>query len=360
MVKVKREACLLNPLEIVPCSKKFRVIGVINPAAIRLPNKDILIYARVIERLIVNQDKLHYFSPRFSGKKKCKITLDKYSKKKVKSATELDISFGDGTKRLTFISHLRKILLGPDGFTIKKISQEPDFYGTETDGSLGIEDPRIVFFEDKYLMTYVSLAQESNISTSYATSHDLNNWKREGIIFREQNKDVVIIPEKIRGKYYAINRPEGSFQFSSPDMVIAESTDLNHWGEPTALSLGKRKGWDDGRVGAGPPPIKTKKGWLLIYHGVTEKNKRTIYQAGAALLDLANPRKVLAKTEKPIIIPEEDYEKGELEKKDVVFPTGLVLHENKEDILVYSGGGDVNTTVKQISLKEIMKEMKRI
>jgi predicted GH43/DUF377 family glycosyl hydrolase len=360
MIKIKREACLVTPLHIVPSLKEFRVLGAINPAAVRLPNRDILLYVRVIERLITNEDEKHYFSPRFVGSRECKIKNDVFLKRKVKSVSELDFLFNDGTKRLVFISHFRKVILAPDGFTVKKIDKKPTFFGLKNDGELAVEDPRITLLEDgRYLMTYVTLARERNVSTSYATSRDLKHWKREGIIFREQNKDVVIFPEKIKGKYFAINRPEGSFQFTNPDMCIAESADLNHWGKQTEFGFRKKKRWDSGRVGAGPPPIKTKKGWLLIYHGVIEKDKRVVYAVGSALLDLTNPRKMLAKTNKPMILPSKDYEKGDLEKKEVVFPTGLVLHENGEDVLIYSGGGDVNTTVKQVSLKEIMRAMKR-
>ncbi len=360
MIKPKKEACLITPEDILPTSRDYRVIGAFNPAAVRQKDRDIMLLIRVAEKLIQDEDKLHYFSPRMVGKRKHKRILDKFTKKNVKSKGDLDFVFKDGTKRLTFISHFRRIILSPDGLTIKHIEQKPSFFGIAKDGELGIEDPRITPLGNKYLMTYVALSRAGNISTSYAVSKDLRKWKREGIIFSEQNKDVVIFPEKISGKYYAINRPEGTFQFSSPHMWMVESENFNHWDEPFSLILDNKGGWDAGRVGAGPPPIKTSKGWLLFYHGVIEKNKRETYSAGAALLDLRNPRKVIAKTKRPIILPTQDYEKGTIEKKDVVFPTGIVMHENNEDILIFSGGGDLNTTVKQFSLKEIMRCMRRV
>lgn len=360
MIRPKKEACLLTPEHIVPTSKDYRVIGVFNPAAVRQKDGSIMLLVRVTEKLIVDEDKTHYYSPRMTGKNEHKRVIDKFSKKKVMMKGELDFVFHDGTKRLTFISHFRKVILSPDGFTVNHIEQKPTFYGTAKDGELGIEDPRITVMGNKYVMSYVALSRLGNVSSSYAVSKDLHNWKREGIIFNEQNKDVVIFPEKIKGKYYALNRPEGSFEFSSPHMWMVESENFSHWDDPAPLMLSSGEKWDAGRVGAGPPPLKTNKGWLLIYHGVIEKKKRATYLAGAALLDLYNPRKIIAKSKKPIILPTQDYEKGTLEHKDVVFPTGLVPHLNGEDILLFCGGGDLNTTVKQFALKDIMKSLRKV
>ena len=84
------------------------------------------------------------------------------------------------------------------------------------------------------------------------------------------------------------------------------------------------------------------------------------YSVGAALLDLINPEKVIAKSKNPIIVPKKDYERGTFENKRVVFPTGLVVDENGKDLLIFSGGGDVVTTVKKVSLNEIMKSLKKV
>lgn len=262
------------------------------------------------------------------------------------------------------------------GFRIKSIDQKPSFYGLEWDGELGIEDPRITKINDLYIMTYVSLSVKENIATSYAISNDCIKWYRRGIIFREQNKDVVIFPEQIRKDYVAIDRPEGNFEFSPPHMRISYSNDLEHWSGPHSLTLTEKFfRWDSGRVGAGPPPIKTDLGWLLLYHGVIEhggniilKKLRKIfnieprlkYVVGALLLELQNPQKILAKAPKPIIWPKQPYEKGTFENKDVVFPTGVVLDKNEKDLLIYSGGGDIVTSVKRISIEGIISELRNI
>ena len=224
-------------------------------------------------------------------------------------------------------------------------------------------------------MTYVTLEINSNISTSIAVSNDCKSWYRRGIIFEEQNKDVALFPELVNKEYIALNRPEGSFEFSSPHIWMSCSKDLENWGHPAPLVLSKSGEWDHDKVGAGPPPIKTKEGWLLFYHGVKENNrldnsifgkikrffgkkeKRISYNVGAALLDLKNPRKIIAKTKNPIITPRKDYEKGTFENKNVVFPTGIVSDLDNKYILLFSGGGDVVTSVKKIELKKVFDEM---
>jgi len=382
MIKIKKDLVLIRPRHTPPTSQKLEVIGTINPGAARLPNGDIVLYVRVMEKLIQDEDEKHYFSPRMVGKHEFNMVLDKFKKEEIIQKNKLDIVFKDYTKRLNFISHIKKIILDSSGMKVKRIEQEPIIYGLFWDGELGIEDPRITKMKDHYLMTYVSLAQETNVSTSMAISNDCENWYRRGLIFREQNKDVVLFPETINKRYVAINRPEGSFEFTSPHMWMSFSTDLRLWGHSRSIILGKRGEWNCGRVGAGPPPLKTEKGWLLFYHSVLqkeidgdnslmnklkklfgkeiEKENRYSYVVGAALFDLDNPRKILAKTKEPIILPKKSYERGVLENKDVVFPTGLVEDLNGKDLLLYSGGGDVVTSVKKISLGEVFDRLEKV
>jgi beta-1,2-mannobiose phosphorylase / 1,2-beta-oligomannan phosphorylase len=222
-------------------------------------------------------------------------------------------------------------------------------------------------------MTYVTLSEQGNISTAYAISKDCINWERKGIIFKTQDKDCVVFPEKIRNKYYAFNRPEGNFEFSPPHIWISSSKDLQFWGKSTPIKLSEKEEWDYTRVGAGPPPIKTEKGWLLFYHGVTTKkmhgtfferyfnfsDNSNIYSVGCALFDLQKPGKLIAKSINPIIVPRKTYErKGYV--NNVIFPTGLVADLDKKSLLVFSGAGDSVVTVKKILLKDVLKTLTKI
>jgi predicted GH43/DUF377 family glycosyl hydrolase len=382
MVKVKKEKVLIRPEDVQPMSRKFKVLGTLNPSAVRLGNGKILLYVRVIEKLKKDESENYYYSPRFAGKDKLDIKIDKYPKKKVHHKDELTIEFKDRTKRLTYLSSLRRAYLDESGFNIEKIEKKPGFYGLKWDGELGIEDSRITKIGNLYVMAYVALSRQGNVSTSYAISNDCVKWLRRGIIFNEQNKDVVLFPERVKEKYVAFERPEGTFQFSMPHMWISFSKDLEHWGDGKPIKLSKRGEWDAGRVGAGPPPIKTDKGWLLIYHGVREEVKKIkvqekkffslikeeheeeetniSYLVGAALFDLKNPRKLTAKTKKPFLVPDKKHETGTFEDKKVIFPTGAVFDENRKHLLLYSGAGDRVTTVKKILFQDIMKELKKV
>jgi len=359
-MKIEKEALLITPDMIKPSSKKLKVIGTINPAAIRGEDGNIILYVRVIEKLKVLEDNKYFFSPRMVGKKEYKLKIDRFNKKDVVSNSDFDIIFKDNMKRLTFVSHLRRVVLHKSGFKILSIDKKPSFYGVSSDSELGVEDPRIVKLENKYVMTYVSLSRKENISTSIAFSKDLKNWGRKGIIFGEQDKDVVIFPERIGEKYVAFDRPESNFEFTPPHIWVAYSDDLLCWGGLKSIDLLKKGDKDYGRIGPGCPPIKTDKGWLLIYHTVSEDNTPFYaYSSSAALFDLKNPEKLLSMSE-PIFLPKADYELKLYQQKRIVFPTGSVIDNDNKSLLVYSGGGDVVTSVRKVSLKEIMSSLKKL
>ena len=147
MVKIKKDKLLLVPEDFKPSSNKFEVLGVLNPAAVRLKDKRILLYIRVIERLKKTKDANYFYVPRFVGKDKFKIKIDKFPKSKVVDQDKIAIIFKNGTKRLTFISHLRRVFLDKKGLNILKIEQRPSFYGINNGAELGVEDPRITFMD---------------------------------------------------------------------------------------------------------------------------------------------------------------------------------------------------------------------
>jgi beta-1,2-mannobiose phosphorylase / 1,2-beta-oligomannan phosphorylase len=382
MVKVKKDCVIIKPEDIKPSSPFLEIIGTFNPGVSRLSNGNIIMYVRVWEKLKQTEDSRYYFSPRMSGSEKFKLVIDKFEKKTAVNHSEYDIQFKDGTKRLTFISHFRKVILDKTGFKVKHIDEKPSFYGLLWDGELGVEDPRITKIGDLYVMTYVTLSRTENVSTSYAVSNDCIKWLRRGVIFSEQNKDVVMFPEQVNDEYVAIERPEGSFEFSPPHMWLTFSKDMELWGRAHPIIISKKNEWDSGKVGAGAPPIKTDKGWLLIYHGIMfakrkriienliDKmdldecmygkitNKDTIYCAGAALFDLNDPKKLISKSKVPILFPVKKHEVADFGNLRVIFPTGLLMDENGQDILIFSGAGDKVTSVKKISLDKIFRKLR--
>ncbi|MFH1327193.1 MAG: hypothetical protein ABIH59_03645 [archaeon] len=373
MVTIKKDKLLLAPKDIIPSSSKFEVLGVLNPAATRLKDGRIILYIRVIERLKKRKDEKYFYVPRYVGKNKFQIKIDKFSKKQVIGEDEIAIIFKNNIKRLTFISHFRKVYLDKSGLNILKIEQKPGFFGIKDDSEFGVEDPRITKIKDMYYMTYVGLSKREGISTYLASSKDAIKWERKGIIFGEQDKDVVLFPEKIKGSYVAFDRPEGNFEFSTPHIWIAYSKDLIHWGRLKAVQLSP-KHKDFSRSGAGPPPIKTDKGWLQIFHAVTNiqpkgfwteikkvfgydlSSSPDIYAVWAALLDNKDPKKLISRSHIPVIIPKKKYEIS-FEGKKVIFPTGII--KDGKYVLLYSGAGDIHVTVKKIKIKDILNSLEK-
>ena len=204
----------------------------------------------------------------------------------------------------------------------------------------GVEDPRITRIGDTFYMVYTAYS-EHGTHVSLAASSNLIAWERLGVILPgEDNKDAALFPEKIDGRYCLLHR-------RPPEIWLAYSADLLHWTDHRVIMRPRPKTWEHLKIGIAGPPEKTPYGWLLIYHGV-DANK--VYRLGIALLDLANPSKVIRRQEEPILEPEEEWElHGDV--PNVVFSCGQVLTD--EALYVYYGGADrvigvATTTQKQV------------
>lgn len=348
-----KEKLLLKPENFKPFFPGWKIEGVFNPASIRDKSGKIILFARVSERFV--SDNFLQYPVAIPGKKFSFKIEEIKSNEFLKQEGNMLLK-KNHTYKLSNISHFRKITLDKTGFNIEKIEPEPVFYPTEAYEEFGVEDPRIVKINKDYLMTYASISSKNQISTSLAISNDLKKWKKLGIIFSHENKDVVLFPEKINGKYVALIRPVGSFNFSNPSIWISYSKDLKFWGNEKCIITPRNNSWEEKRIGSGPPPIKTKKGWLLTYHGVKEKT----YSAGAVLFDLKNPEKILARTpkNKPLFYPDKDYEKAGF-INNVIFPTGIVEDMDKKSVLIYSGTADKYISVKRVLIKDIINSLEK-
>ena len=211
----------------------------------------------------------------------------------------------------------------------------------ETD-SRGVEDPRIIESEGVFYMTYTAYGREFHIQgdSSYhrggvlpmiARSQNLITWERMGPIERGQdNKDHVLFPRRIKGRYVALHRRR-------PQVWIAYSDDLMTWPqEKMAPIYGPRdgNGWDSKTVGSNGVPIETEDGWLLVNHGY---GPDIVYHFGVILLDLDDPTQVIRRPKEPIFWPEEIWElKGD--KPDVVFSNANPVVDGC--VYVYYGAAD--------------------
>ena len=169
----------------------------------------------------------------------------------------------DGLVRLTFTSHLRVVRCG-DGRAVQEVTGVT-FRPQEEVEEFGVEDPRITPLDGRFYFTYVAVSRHGP-ATALACTTDFRTFERHGVIFCPENKDVVLFPERIGGTYAALHRPVCGTPFTRPEMWVARSPDLIHWGTHAPLGVSGGE-WQSGRVGAGPPPVRVPGGWLAIYHG---------------------------------------------------------------------------------------------
>ena len=295
---------------------------------------------------------------------------------------------------------------------------EPVMKPTKSYESEGIEDPRVTKIGNLYYMLYTAF-DGHDARIAYATSKDLKKWEKKGIIspnisvkearslvkikkYRDKwkkqeiygsrdalwDKDAVLFPKKINGYFVMLHR-------FLPDIQIVKFKNFselkkdNFWRDYISnlsegrddVSLYRRYDWEGEHIGAGAVPIETKKGWLLIYHGVNLRktgffaqmksqawysfsgifhmlrNRRLplVYHAGAALLDLNKPEIEITRLKKPLFSPNYPWEK-EGDVNDVVFPEGISVEGNT--LKIYYGCADTQIGLAEINLKELLSRLK--
>ncbi|WP_057915542.1 glycoside hydrolase family 130 protein [Peribacillus muralis] len=340
---------LVTPAHIKPHRPDFEVIGAFNAGVVKYKD-EIIMLLRVAERPIGEDQKIVKAPIYNSQTKELEIfELQLNDPAFDFSDPRVIREKGDkqGFKYLTSFSYLR-IARSTDGHQFT-IDDNPFVYPSNELETFGIEDPRITQIEDNYYI-YFSAVSPVGVGESMVSTKDFVTTVHHGMIFAPENKDVLIFPEKINGKYYALHRPVPK-SVGEPEIWIAESTNVLHWGNHKHL-LGLRKGmWDSARIGGGAVPIKTERGWLELYHGATTDHR---YCMGAVLLDLENPTKVIARSEKPILEPEEDYE-VEGFFGNVVFSCGAVIEG--DIVKMFYGVADTSMACAELSLQEILDSL---
>jgi len=249
----------------------------------------------------------------------------------------------------------------PDGFHFDIRSTEPVMEPDLSDPyeRLGCEDPRVTLIDGTFYVTYTaaSVYPASHPATlgsngapwrvrvALASSKDFKTFEQHGVIIPDaDSKNAVLFPEKINSRYVLLHR-------ILPDLWICESDDLLHWDNHYALIQPRAGSWDCSKVGAGAPPIKTGLGWLEFYHGVSDGG---VYGLGVLLMDLADPRRILYRSDSPILTPDCDFEiNGEV--PNVVFTCGAV--EKDGQYLVYYGCADRAIGVAMIDRDELHSEI---
>jgi len=275
------------------------------------------------------------------------------------------------------------LAVSSDGLRFDRASDRPVFSPSADNWDGGcVEDPRIVKFGAWYFVTYASrpfppgqywrpddagarlpegmapefpwLLRENATSTGLAMTKDFRSWIRAGRITdpRVDDRDVILFPEKIDGRFAMLHRPMNwtgpEYGTEYPAIWIAFSDDLLDWSD-SRLLVRADLAWENNKIGGNTPPIKTKYGWLTLYHAVGADRH---YRIGALVLDLDDPTRVLGRTIHWILQPEEWYETSGF-YPGCVFPCGTVVIG--DTLYVYYGGADKYIGVATCSVEKLVR-----
>jgi predicted GH43/DUF377 family glycosyl hydrolase len=211
-------------------------------------------------------------------------------------------------------------------------------------------DPRICEVEGQYYVTHNCHTDYGCQVGLYKVDKRFEKWDWLGLITWPDNRNVVIFPEKIQGKYWRLDRPNVP---GAMHIYTGQSPDLIHWGVPRCIVKTRNPTrWAQTKIGPGGPPIKTKEGWLCIIHGVRPQCNDSVYQLGVMLLDLHDPNKVIGVSKRAILAPETTYELiGQT--PSCVFTCGSIL-EDDGTVRIYYGAADTVQCLAMASLDDLL------
>jgi beta-1,4-mannooligosaccharide/beta-1,4-mannosyl-N-acetylglucosamine phosphorylase len=216
-------------------------------------------------------------------------------------------------------------------------------------------DPRVCWIEDRYYVTWCNGYHGPTIGVAY--TYDFKKFYQRENAFLPYNRNGVMFPRKINGKFAMLSRPSDTGHTAFGDIFYSESPDMTYWGKHRHV-MSKAEGWQSTKIGAGPVPIETSEGWLLIYHGVLTSCNGYVYSAGAAILDINEPWKVLYRSRPYIISPQTIYEcAGDV--PNVVFPCAALVDADTGRIAIYYGAADTVTGIAFAYVDELIDYLKK-
>jgi len=254
-----------------------------------------------------------------------------------------------------------------NGIDFKVEDKIVDFKGMEKikEKIYHIYDARISHIEGTYYIMF-AMDMDAGCQLGLGKTNDFKNFEFLGITSNEDIRNGVLFPEKVNGNYLRMDRPNRSRHdngtTSGSTIWLSKSNDLLNWEPVAPLIDGRFHYWDE-FIGSGPPPVKTRKGWLHIYHGVAGHfGSSNIYQGGVMLLDLNDPTKVISRSWCNILEPREIYElAGQV--PNVVFPSGMIVMEydaegfalHDSEVYVYYGAADTCVGLAVTTINELLE-----
>jgi predicted GH43/DUF377 family glycosyl hydrolase len=313
------------------------VLGAFNPGLCRLPNGNLVLFVRVAEALKtpVHDGAAHMIRWTSAG-----YVLDAYP------VAELDLSDPRTfklrthffpTMGLTSLSWILPVEVSPDGLEVRRVHYDKAIAPSAPYQEYGIEDARVSLIDGIYYMTVCGVGAERHATSLYTSGNGLD-FELRGLVLDHQNKDMLYFEGKIGGQFWSLTRPLGAIYFlyppdspfhAGPSINLATSPDGLHWKPHEAPFIRPRKDRASAlKVGGGAQPIRTPKGWLILYHGVEPQSVVGVYRTFWALADLENPARLLRHEDRtPLLECNPRLSQHMADKRyvyDVVFTTGIV------------------------------------
>ncbi len=342
-------------------TQKTHVLGAFNPGLCRLPNGNLLMMVRVAEALS---------EPATGGKMHCirwdaerGFVCDGWPLAEVASDDPRKFrirAYGFPVYALTSLSWLLPVELNADGSAIGRVHYDKSISPQSPGQEYGIEDARISTIAGRYYMTTCCVSAGRHSTMLYVSDNGLD-WRNLGVVLDHQNKDMLLFEGKIGLAYGALTRPLGECYFASEPLSpwhagaaiqMAFSPDLLHW-KPAdkAFLRARRLSPSNVKIGGGTPPVLTRDGWLILYHGVENRGEVGIYRTFWALLDAADPLHILRLEDgDPLLEANPALTlpiRHQLYLNGVVFTTGIAEHG--EDFIIASGEADLACRITRIA-----------
>ncbi len=336
MIKVKKHGIILKPTR-----NDFEAKSVFNPGVLQEGNTVHLVYRAMSKDFVSSFGYARLSGPTKIVERMKKPIYTPILQSESKGIEDPCLVKINNTIYMTYVAHDGKnaVIGYMFGKNILKLKRG------------GIISPRISYSKLSELFGYSRLKDDYYLFAAFYEKYNDDNilvWEKDGVLF----------PEKFNGRFLLLHRilPDIQMIYFNKFSQLKTKT---YW-EKYLRQLDKyvvmegKYGFEARHIGAGAPPIKTKDGWLMIYHGVEPQNKGRIYRANAALLDLKNPRKLIARLPYPLFSPEKNYEtRGHV--NNVVFPTGTALFG--ERLYIYYGTSDSYTAVASVNINDLRKEL---
>lgn len=216
----------------------------------------------------------------------------------------------------------------------------------------GIEDPRITYMEElgKYAVAFTAFSK-SGPGVALALTKDFVTFERLGLVMQPEDKDAALLPRRVDGSFALVHRP---MAVTGAHIWMSYSPDLRTWGNHKPVLQARRGAWwDANKIGLSPPLIETKRGWLMIYHGVRHTASGALYRLGLALFDAKAPDQCLLRGDEWIFGPEAPYER-EGDVDNVAFPCGTTLAADGDTLNIYYGAADTSIGLATASVGELL------